>query len=124
MYIVMELYQQKYKFDNILEIILSINQSTLYEKKIRSNTASSLLEKDLRHFALSLDRCGVPYTPTTSTNKFTCWYQSICCGQRRIVKILRLKKKILTTSVQIKPIMKSQAINDHISIGSAVSPRK
>ena len=74
MYIVMELDRQKYKFDDILEVILSIDQSTLYGKKIRSIIALSLLEKDLRHLALSLDRCGVPYTLVTSTDKFASWY--------------------------------------------------
>ena len=124
MYIVMELDRQKNKFDNILKVILSIDQSTLYGKKIQSKITLSLIGKNLRDLAWSLDMYGVPFLLVTSTDEYASWYQSICRGQRQINKILGLKKKDLTTSIQITPNMKSKAINDHVSIGSAVSTQE
>ena len=97
-YIVIELDPQKCVFDNILKVIMSFNQSTLNEKNIRLNIALSLLEKDLHHLVLSLDRCGVPYRPASSTDKFASWFQSICCGINR-VRRKRLKKVMTGTQV-------------------------
>ena len=123
MYIIMELDRQKYAFDNILKVIKSIKQSTLNEKNIRSNIALSLLEKDLHHLALPLDRCGVPYRPASSTDGFASWCQLICRGQWRLFKLLELNKDNLTTIIEIKPNRKSKAIKDRISIGSTVLPQ-
>ena len=82
MYLLMELTQRKYTWEYILKVILTINQSTLIDNKIRSNIALSLLRKDLQYLAMSFANCDIPSTSVTSTDKYASWHHSVRRGER------------------------------------------
>ena len=112
-------------FNNILQVIKAIKESTLNKSYIQLNVALSLLEKDLYHLALSLDKYGISYIPKSSTNRFSSWCQSICCGERRLFKVLKLNKDKLTTFIEINTNTKLQVPEQHcVSIGCKDSPQK
>ena len=89
------------------------------------NVALSLLEKDLHHLALSLDKYGVSYIPKSSTNRFASWCQLIRRAQHRLFKVLKLNKDKLTNVIQINMNTKSQVPEQHrVSIGCVDLPQK
>ena len=120
----MELTQRKYTWEYILKVILTINQSTLIDNKIRSNIALSLLRKDLQYLAMSFANSDIPSTSVTSTDKYASWHQSVRRGGSRSKKLLGLKKKYLSSPNSIVVTVGTKKINNQISIGSDNSKQR
>ena len=107
-----------------MEIIRTIDQQTIIDRRIQSNLALSLLEKNLRHLALTMDRCGVPYVVESFNNPNEGWLQLVRQGKCQIQKILKLKEKDLTQSIPVDSITNNDVTTHPVSIGSTMMPRE
>ena len=105
-----------------MNISRSINQQTIIDRRIQSNLALSLLEKNLRHLALSMDGCGVLYMVESFNNPHDGWLQSIRQGKRRIQKILELEEKDLTQSIPVDSTTNNDVTTHQVSIGFTMTP--